>query len=173
LQRPDLIHLLSQALVVELEKQSVFAGEAWAADQASVQTWSIIGKERHLGNFTSVTNYPLLYVGNDYDPVTPLTFARKMATLFPKAGVLRVKSFGHCSISQPSKCAKRAIADYFLNGTVPTRNLASDGYVEAGIVCDVDRDPWDDTVKSESDDSSEEDTLIIHDALQQSWKRPF
>lgn len=160
-----------KALIADLEKQSEFAGEIWAADKSAVQTWSIVGKERHYGNFTSHTRHPILYVGNDYDPVTPLQYSRKMATLFPNAAVLRVKSFGHCSISQPSTCASKTIAAYLVNGTVPDRKIGSDGYVEPGVVCEVDRDPWDEVEEKESGDKEQElSKTVMMDALLNSWR---
>jgi hypothetical protein len=128
-----------------MEKQSEFVGEIFAENESDIKTWSIVGKDRHRGNFTSHTANPILFVGNNYDPVTPLLSARKMATLFPNAAVLRVKAYGHCSDSQPSKCAVKTIASYFVNGTIPERKgLAADGYIEPGTICEVDRQPWDD-----------------------------
>lgn len=159
-----------KALIADLEKQSDFAGEIWAEDKSAVQTWSIVGKERHFGNFTSHTRHPILYVGNDYDPVTPLQYSRKMATLFPNAAVLRVKSFGHCSISQPSTCASNTIAAYFVNGTVPERKIGSDGYVEPGVVCEVDRDPWDEVKKEDDEEAEKHSVKVIMDSLLETWK---
>jgi hypothetical protein len=160
---------------VDLEKQSEFAGEVWSTDKSLVQTWSIVGKERHRGNFTSRTANPILFVGNDYDPVTPLLNARKMATLFPNAAVLRVKSYGHCSSSQPSKCAIKNVANYFINGTIPERkSLQADGYIEPGQVCEVDRQPWDEEQGTSllEDDGGMTESYVrtIMEALESSWR---
>ena len=139
-----------------------------------MQTWPIVAKERHFGNYTSQTRHPILYIGNDYDPVTPLLYARKMATLFPGAAVLRVKAYGHCSTAQPSKCAAKTISKYFLHGTLPERTLDADGFVAPGKVCDVDRQPWDDAqaVVADDDGLSQHEGMVIMDALQSAWSRP-
>lgn len=163
-------------MIAELEKQSAFAGEIWAEDKSTVQSWSIVGKERHFGNYTSHTSHPILYVGNDYDPVTPLLYSRKMATLFPNASVLRVKAYGHCSTSQRSKCALQTIADYFVNGTIPERTMGLDGYVQPGKVCDVDFGPWDESgasaaVEADEQTFSHKDAEAIMEALHHSWRQ--
>jgi hypothetical protein len=143
-------------------------------DKSLIQSWSIIGKDRHRGNFTSRTANPILFVGNDYDPITPLLYARKMATIFPNAAVLRVKAYGHCSTSQPSKCAVENIANYFVNGTIPERkSKASDGYIEPGQICEVDRQPWDEKKKNRlmgEGGMTESHVRSIMDALEKSWR---
>ncbi|UZJ55799.1 hypothetical protein CBS101457_005119 [Exobasidium rhododendri] len=164
----DLSHYKN--LIAELEKQSEFAGEIWAEDKNLIQSWPIVGKERHFGNFTSHTRNPILFVGNDYDPATPLLYARKMATLFPNASVLRVKAYGHCSTSQVSKCAMKTISNYFVRGTIPERTIDLDGYVGPGKICEVDSEPWDE-VHPSSQVESQESSRIIMNSLQETWKQ--
>lgn len=91
--------------------------------------WPVRASERHNGNFTSQTNFPLLVLGNDYDPVTPGRYAKKMAGLFPNAVHVQREGYGHCSSSQPSKCIDDIVAAYFLDGELPAPET----------VCEVDK----------------------------------
>ncbi len=116
-----------------LEKDSPLFGQFFA-DQGlkCLGSWKIRSNERHRGHFDSNSSYPLLTLGNDFDPVTPGRFADKMADSFGSAVSVRRAGYGHCSMSQPSKCINKIIGDYFVNGTVP----------EKGIKCDVDESPF-------------------------------
>lgn len=90
--------------------------------------WQTRAAERHFGNFTSQTAFPILALGNDYDPVTPGKYADMMAKRFPGAVSVRREGYGHCSISQPSSCIADAVSAYFLEGKIP----------EPGLRCGVD-----------------------------------
>ncbi|PNY23285.1 Carboxylesterase A [Tolypocladium capitatum] len=74
------------------------------------------------------TAYPILYIGNVADNVTPLASAYNNSAHFPSSAVLVQKSYGHCSIAAPSTCTARHIQAYFQNGTLPT----------SGTVCEQD-----------------------------------
>lgn len=154
------------------QRDSETFGEIIVDNHSEVQEWAIEGKERYFGNYSVAIRNPILFVTNDYDPVTPIPDARKMATLFPKASLLRNKAYGHCSTSQPSSCALGAIADYFVNGTIPQRIMGKDGLVEAGKVCQVDYEPWDDAVIKTSSSHVEIDhSAIIAESLMHSWSQ--
>ncbi|CDW99435.1 hypothetical protein, partial [Sporisorium scitamineum] len=116
-----------------LEQDSPLFGQFFA-DQAikCIGSWKLRSNERHRGHFDSNTSYPLLMLGNDFDPVTPGRFADMMADKFGSAVSVRRAGYGHCSSSQPSKCINKIIGDYFVNGTVP----------EKGVKCDVDESPF-------------------------------
>ncbi|GJN69031.1 hypothetical protein PLICBS_003077 [Purpureocillium lilacinum] len=76
------------------------------------------------------TSFPILYIGNIADNVTPLASARNNSALFPSSAVLVQKSYGHCSLAAPSTCTVRHIRAYFQNGTLPA----------AGTECEQDYD---------------------------------
>ncbi|KAH6855508.1 TAP-like protein-domain-containing protein [Chaetomium sp. MPI-CAGE-AT-0009] len=91
---------------------------------------SFEAKERYLGGFRVRTSSPLLFIGNTYDPVTPLASARNMTAGFEGSVVLQQDGFGDTSIAQTSNCTNEAIARYFADRTLP----------EEGTVC-VPNDP--------------------------------
>lgn len=66
------------------------------------------------------TSYPILFVGNTNDPVTPFRSAIKMSQRFTDAGVLEVQTEGHCSIATISLCAFKKIKNYLQLGTIPS-----------------------------------------------------
>jgi hypothetical protein len=65
------------------------------------------------------TAFPVLFVGNTADPVTPLFAAVKMAKKFKNAGLIEQHSEGHCSLSAVSKCTMSKIKAYIREGKVP------------------------------------------------------
>lgn len=58
-------------LVAELEEQSIVA-DVWIKTQLGCSGWSIKAAERFTGPFIGDTATPILFVGNTYDPVTPV-----------------------------------------------------------------------------------------------------
>lgn len=94
--------------------------------------WSVRAAERYYGNLTSTPRFPLLTLGNDYDPVTPAEFADEAAQRFSGSVSVRRGGYGHCSSSMPSECVKRIVRDYFISGQLP----------DAGTRCDTDGSPF-------------------------------
>ncbi|SOV04935.1 uncharacterized protein UDID_02961 [Ustilago sp. UG-2017a] len=116
-----------------LEKDSPLFGQFFSEQGIKcVGSWKIRSNERHQGKFNSNTSFPLLTLGNDFDPVTPGRFADMMADKFGSAVSVRRAGYGHCSMSQPSKCINKIVREYYVNGTVPKK----------GIKCDVDGSPF-------------------------------
>ncbi|KAK3387390.1 TAP-like protein-domain-containing protein [Podospora didyma] len=99
---------------------------------ASVTTicanWPFEAKERYAGDFKVKTRFPILFVGNTYDPATPVASARNMSASFEGSVVLEQHGFGHASLSQLSACTTTNLQAYFVNGTLPA----------SGTVCEVD-----------------------------------
>ncbi|TAQ89580.1 hypothetical protein B7494_g2083 [Chlorociboria aeruginascens] len=92
------------------------------------------------------TSFPVLFVSNTADPVTPLYAGVKMARKFVDAGLIEQQSEGHCSVSAVSKCSIGKIAAYFKEGKVPPapilgkeENRLKDGKWER---CEADEWPW-------------------------------
>ena len=89
------------------------------------------------------TSFPLLFIGNTYDPVTPLRFALSMSQRFQNAGLIELQGSGHCSYSAVSACALRAIRAYFRQGIVPPPPVVSDldGQLGDWKLCEADDQP--------------------------------
>lgn len=93
--------------------------------------WPVRASQRHHGNLTAETRFPLLTLGNDYDPVTPARYADEAAQRFGGVSVRR-GGYGHCSGSMASNCIKSIVHDYFVLGKLP----------EAGSRCEPDNSPF-------------------------------
>ena len=65
------------------------------------------------------TSYPVLFISNSADPVTPLWAGVQMAKKFADAGLIEQKSMGHCSLAAVSRCTIGKIRAYFTKGEVP------------------------------------------------------
>jgi TAP-like protein len=115
-------------LVEEEERLSKYFGGSFSETAACRGEWKLHSNEPYTGDFTSKTKHGLLIIGNSYDPVTPHVNAEYMSSLFPNSAYLLRKGYGHCSISQKSKCIEETVGAYFLEGTLPKN----------GTVCDVD-----------------------------------
>ncbi|AEO64702.1 uncharacterized protein THITE_2110995 [Thermothielavioides terrestris NRRL 8126] len=90
------------------------------------------------------TAFPLLFLSNTYDPVTPLRAAVKMALKFKGAGLLELQSLGHCTISSVSRCVVRKVREYVHAGKVPPPPTVRDGQLLTGdwTRCVADEVPW-------------------------------
>lgn len=73
------------------------------------------------------TSYPLLFISNTLDPVTPLHAGLKMAKKFVDAGLVEQKSEGHCSLAAVSRCTIDKIRRYFRDGDVPPPPVVGSG----------------------------------------------
>ena len=92
------------------------------------------------------TSFPLLFISNTADPVTPLYAGVKMARKFVNAGLIEQLSEGHCSISGRSLCTMMKIRQYLSEGKVPPvpewgpdGKEVADGKWER---CKADAQPW-------------------------------
>ncbi|KAI6708490.1 hypothetical protein JHW43_008986 [Diplocarpon mali] len=65
------------------------------------------------------TAFPLLFISNTADPVTPLAAGVKMARKFVDAGLIEQHSMGHCSLAAVSKCTIGKVRDYLARGKLP------------------------------------------------------
>ncbi|KAK4175130.1 hypothetical protein QBC36DRAFT_332090 [Triangularia setosa] len=59
------------------------------------------------------TRKPILFVGNRYDPVTPVKSAVTMSNVFEGSRVLERDAFGHASVAQWSDCTAEVLRGYF------------------------------------------------------------
>ena len=91
------------------------------------------------------TSFPVLFLGNSHDPVTPLFAAVKMATKFAGSGLVEQRSEGHCTLAAVSLCTIAKIRAYLNEGKVPPPpTLSKDGDFSAGQwdVCEANEHPW-------------------------------
>lgn len=92
------------------------------------------------------TSFPLMFLSNNLDPVTPLFAGVKMARKFVDAGLLEQRSEGHCSIASVSRCTMGKVRAYFEKGIVPERPEwgPSGREIEGGVWsrCEADEWPW-------------------------------
>lgn len=84
------------------------------------------------------TSFPLLFLSNTADPVTPLSAGVKMAGKFKNAGLVQVDIEGHSTLAQVSECAIRRIRGYLGEGKVPAFENKKGGWE----VCARSEVPW-------------------------------
>jgi hypothetical protein len=95
-------------------------------------------------NKQTKTAFPVLFLSNTYDPVTPLHAAVKMALKFEGAGLVEQHAAGHCTVSAVSRCTAKKVRDYVLHGKVPPPPVADGDDLDSGkwTTCDPDEQPW-------------------------------
>jgi len=65
------------------------------------------------------TSFPLLFLSNSQDPVTPLKAGVKMARKFVDAGLVEQHGGGHCTLAAASFCTLMKVRAYLNEGKVP------------------------------------------------------
>ncbi|KAL0575361.1 hypothetical protein V5O48_006612 [Marasmius crinis-equi] len=84
-----------------------------------------IHPQHFTGPITGNTSFPILFIANTADPVTPVSTAKSMSERFPGSVVSIQDSGAHTSISAPSQCTIGRIVDYLINGKLPEADSAS------------------------------------------------
>ncbi|KAI1104883.1 alpha/beta-hydrolase [Jackrogersella minutella] len=86
------------------------------------------------------TDFPVLFLSNNLDPVTPLRSALKMARKFAGASIVEQKAEGHCTVSCTSLCTIGHIRAYLDQGVLPPAPRFED---EGGwATCQCEERPW-------------------------------
>lgn len=94
------------------------------------------------------TSFPILFVSNSRDPVTPIRSGLAQSRKFLNAGFIEQMAEGHCSSSMISICTMRKIQAYFTKGIVPEKphfdnpGDADGGFTGNWTTCEVDQRPW-------------------------------
>ncbi|KAI3533602.1 hypothetical protein CSPX01_12675 [Colletotrichum filicis] len=89
------------------------------------------------------TSFPILFVGNTHDPVTPLAQAVAASRKFVGAGVFELEAEGHCTLAATSICAIQKMRAYLHKGIVPPpAAVAADGRIAGWDKCKADERPW-------------------------------
>ncbi|KAJ4348554.1 uncharacterized protein N0V89_009931 [Didymosphaeria variabile] len=110
--------------IEDLNNQSKWAGDPWASVALLCRKMDIVPPESQ--RFLQVpsankTSFPILFIGNTVDPITPIVGARKMSGLFPGSVLLTQESVGHTSLAALSECTSHNVQQY-LEGTLPAAN---------------------------------------------------
>ncbi|KAF2835013.1 alpha/beta-hydrolase, partial [Patellaria atrata CBS 101060] len=121
----ETVHNLNH-LFKKLSKHSSFA-DVWVSVMMGCDGWEIeaedppmrwddhpVHKPKPIKTF-----FPVLFLSNSADPVTPLAAGVLMARKFVDAGLVEQESGGHCSISTVSQCTIQKVREYFHEGKVP------------------------------------------------------
>ncbi|KIW48049.1 uncharacterized protein PV06_00678 [Exophiala oligosperma] len=107
-------------LLDAITASSRFGGLDFGTDNAfACSTWRQEAKEVYSGDFRVKTHFPVLFIGNTYDPVTPLASALNTSAGFEESVVLQHNGYGHTSIAQPSLCTAKVIRAYFNDSNLP------------------------------------------------------
>lgn len=70
------------------------------------------------------TRNPVVLIGNDFDPATPMSWARNMATaLGTPSTLVRYRGGGHGSYGNGSACIDDAVEEYFRDPSAPPQRL--------------------------------------------------
>ena len=112
-------------------KSSKVLGEVKAMRGLVCSHWPIKAVDVFRGPFGSHTKNPILFVGNTYDPATPITNARQSSLMYPGSEVLTVDAIGHASLAARNKCAQKKMSAYLQEGVLP-RGKDADCALEAG-----------------------------------------
>ncbi|OAG11154.1 alpha/beta-hydrolase [Paraphaeosphaeria sporulosa] len=111
--------------VKEENKQSQWVGDGWATVSLLCRKMNIIPPEsqRFSGKLgANETSFPILFIGNTIDPITPIVGARRMSNLFPGSVLFTQDSIGHTSLAASSACTSHNVQQY-LGGVLPAANI--------------------------------------------------
>ena len=80
---------------LEYEEATEFFIDVWgSANTITCAQWKFEAKGRYMGDFDVETANPILFIGNTYDPVTPLVSAKNMTKSFRNGVLLQHNGFG-------------------------------------------------------------------------------
>ncbi|MCB5167358.1 alpha/beta hydrolase [Streptomyces bambusae] len=88
----------------------------WAA---VCEGWTARAADPYTGPWDRSADTPVLVVGNTFDPATAYSSSRTTARELPGSRLLTVDGYGHTELLNPSGCAQRHIAAYYVDGTLP------------------------------------------------------
>ncbi|KAL3426826.1 hypothetical protein PVAG01_00335, partial [Phlyctema vagabunda] len=121
-----------EAYYAELEKVSPLAAPVMFNFRVACAGWKSRTKWKATIPLDARTSYPILFIANTADNITPLGSAIHNSRSFRDSVVLTQKSYGHASTSTPSKCTAYYRLAYFQNGTLPAD----------GTICETDIEPF-------------------------------
>jgi pimeloyl-ACP methyl ester carboxylesterase len=120
--RQDSLEALQAQIGQAQSKSKWFSGFGIGQNVILCSQWKFEAKERYTGDFQGIkTRNPILFIGNSFDPVTPLASAKNMSSGFEGSVVLEHGGYGHVSFvpEGESDCTNKAIRDYLYDGKLP------------------------------------------------------
>lgn len=87
----------------------------WSTVQCSRDTWSLRSPLAYQGPFNKQTSASMLFIGNRWDPATPLDQANKATRDTPGASLISSDSWGHTAYGT-SDCVTNAVDEYLITG---------------------------------------------------------
>lgn len=134
---PDYHSLVSmESYLSQLKAQSPISYSAMFENRVSCAGWKSRNVWRFEGPWHVTTSHPILFIGNTFDNITPLTSSVHNAKYFANSSVLVQNSYGHCSLGTPSRCTMEARRRYFQTGEL----------LENGTICQPEVVPFGDTL---------------------------
>jgi len=93
------------------------------------------------------TSFPVLFLSNTLDPVTPKKAGLIMSKKFKESGFIEQRSEGHCTLAAVSLCTIKKLRAYFKEGIVPRHPEFGAKTAAAHIdadwdTCYADEEPW-------------------------------
>ena len=107
------------------------------------------------------TSFPVLFLSNTLDPVTPLSHAVDMTRKFANASLVEQDGLGHCTLACISACTITFIRDYINKGIVPPSPKFESESGNGGDwpKCQCTDKPW---VPSNYEEEEEEESMTSH-----------
>lgn len=125
------------------------------------------------------TDFPVLFLSNKYDPVTPLHAALKMTRKFVNASIVEQEAEGHCTLACTSLCTIKHIRAYLNEGIVPPAPKFDGPDSGEWATCECQEDPWkqllpsDEAVWSQQSDPSDADLVRGMTTEEVEWMRSW
>ncbi|KAI0874870.1 TAP-like protein-domain-containing protein [Hypoxylon argillaceum] len=104
---------------IEHLREVSIVGEIVAKSMLGCLGWSIESTDVFSGPFGGDTATPILFVGNTYDPISPVTNALAAAPNYKDAQVVTVDATGHTSRVTNNSCQKAKVNAYFQSTQLP------------------------------------------------------
>ncbi|KAI0189280.1 TAP-like protein-domain-containing protein [Astrocystis sublimbata] len=108
--------------ILEHLREVSIVGEVLLNQQLGCLSWSIEASEVFSGPFGGDTKTPILFVGNTYDPISPVSNALGAAPRYKNAEVVTVDATGHTSRVVGNACQKAKVVAYFQKTQLPGKD---------------------------------------------------
>jgi hypothetical protein len=111
------------------------------------------------------TDFPVLFLSNTYDPVTPLHAALKMTRKFVNSSIVEQVAEGHCIGACTSLCTIKHIRAYLNQGILPPPPRFDGPSSGEWTTCGCQEQPWKQLSPSEDGISSQENDVFDADLV--------
>ena len=139
-----------ESYLTTLKARSPLSYSAMFENRVSCAGWESRNVWRFEGPWHVTPAYPILFIGNTFDNITPLTSSVYNAGYFANSSVLVQNSYGHCSLGTPSRCTMEARKRYFQTGELPKN----------GTLCQPEVVPFGDDLEDLKDESEMDRAML-------------